>query len=356
MLNLAVIGTGRYGTNIIYAFKQLEYDGIANIVSICDTDEKTLQHQCKRFNLKGYVDYKEMLEKEHIDAVAIATPDHLHRQICIDAANLGKHILVEKPMDITVEGCLEMINAAKRNHVLLQVDFHKRYDPHHQEICKNIREGKFGIIEYGYVHMEDRIEVPAKWFSTWAASSSPVWFLGVHFIDLVRWFIQSNGKLVYAKGNKIKLKDMGIDTYDSISAKVLFENDVSFTFDTSWILPDKFESIVNQSIRIVGTEGIVECDTQDRGTRVCTTKKGMETYNPNFILESKDRRGNIRYTGYGIESINDFVYNILYLKNGGDIEDLKKNAISAFGEDGLEVTKIAVAIHRSIEKKEIVYI
>jgi len=82
----------------------------------------------------------------------------------------------------------------------------------------------------------------------------------------------------------------------------------------------------------------------------------METYNPNFILESKDRRGNIRYTGYGIESINDFVYNILYLKNGGDIENLKKNAISAFGEDGLEVTKIAVAIHRSIEKKEIVYI
>ncbi len=356
MVNLGIIGTGRYGTNIIHAFKQLEQQGIAKLVSICDINEEILKEQCERYAVKGYRDCIEMLEKEDIDAVAIATPDHLHREPCVHAARCGKHILVEKPMDITIEGCLEILEVAKKNDVVVQVDFHKRYDPYHQQLCKDIRNGKFGTIEYGYVHMEDRIEVPSVWFSSWAKNSSPVWFLGVHFIDLVRWCLNSNGKCVYATGHKIKLKQMGIDTYDSISAKVVFENNVSVSFDFSWILPESFESIVNQSIRFVGTDGIIECDTQDRGTRLCSREKGMETYNVGFILESKDISGKTVYRGYGIESIADFVYNILYLKKGGSIQDLKKNTTGAFGEDGLEVTKIAVAMHRSLETGKIIYI
>lgn len=356
MLNLAVIGTGRYGTNIVHAFRQLESQGIATLVSICDTNQDVLTGQCKKYNVQGYADYREMFDKEKIDAVAIATPDHLHRDIAVFAVNAGKHVLVEKPMDVTVEGCLEMKKAAEKNNVLIQVDFHKRYDPYHQQLCKDIRSGKFGIIEYGYVHMEDRIEVPSVWFSSWAQYSSPVWFLGIHFIDLVRWCLQSNGKYVFATGSRIKLKKMGIDTYDSVSAKVVFENSVSVTFDMCWILPEKFEAIVNQSIRFVGTEGIIECDTQDRGTRLCSTKNGMETYNLGFILETQDRYGNTVYKGYGIESIADFVYNIQHLKNGGSFEHLKKNVISAFAEDGLETTRIATAIHKSLETGEIVHI
>ena len=356
MLNLAVIGAGRYGTNIIRAFKQVESELEVKLVSICDINEKVLKSQCEKYNVQGYVDYREMFEREKIDAVAVATPDPFHKDPCICAANLGKHILVEKPMDITVEGCLEIIEASKKNNVLLQVDFHKRYDPYHQQLCRDVRDGKFGEIEYGYVHMEDRIEVPSEWFRDWSYLSSPVWFLGVHFIDLVRWCIRKNGRCAYATGNKIKLKGMGIDTYDSISAKVVFDNGVSVSFDSCWILPRSFEAIVNQSIRFIGTEGIIECDTQDRGTRLCSNKNSMETYNLGFILESKDRAGNTVYKGYGIESINDFVYNITYLENGGSFENLKKYAISAFGEDGLEATKIAVAIHKSLETGQIVYV
>ncbi len=223
-------------------------------------------------------------------------------------------------------------------------------------MCRDVRDGKFGRIEYGYVHMEDRIEVPVRWFRNWAHLSSPVWFLGVHFIDLVRWCIQSNGKYVFATGMKIKLKEMGIDTYDSISAKVVFENGVSVNFDSCWILPENFEAIVNQSIKLVGTDGIIECDTQDRGTRLCSKKNGMETYNVGFILESKDRSGDTVYKGYGIESINDFVYNVNYLRQGKSIDELKKYALFASCEDGLEVTKIAVAIHKSLETGQIIYI
>jgi len=356
MVNVAVIGLGKFGTNILNAFTQAQRDGACKLVAICDINDEILAAQEKKYGIKGYKNYREMLEKEPIDGVAIATPDPFHREPALYAANLGKHIFVEKPMDVTVSGCMEMIDACRKNDVLLQVDFHKRYDPYHREVCRNVRNGKFGIIEYGYVHMEDRIEVPAVWFPSWAPKSSPMWFLGIHFIDLMRWMLQADGRRVYATGKKLKLKEMGIDTYDSISALVEFSNGTSITFDVSWIIPLKFEAVVNQGFRLVGTKGIAECDTQNRGTVVCTEEMGMETYNVGFLLEGTDRQGNTFYTGYGIESINDFVYNLVYIKDGGSISNLRKYAISGFGEDGLEATRIAVAVHESLNTGSLINI
>ncbi len=348
MVKLGVIGLGKFGTNILNTYKQLEKTGLCKLVAICDINEKILEQQAKKYNAKPYIDYKEMIDKEELDGIAISTPDPFHKEPAVYASNKKIHIFVEKPLDITVEGCIEIIESCKRNKILLQVDFHKRFDPFHIAIKKDIEEGKIGKIEYGSCYMEDKIVVPRDWFPNWACKSSPVWFLGVHFFDLMRWLIKSDGKRVYAKGVKNKLKSLGIETFDSVLAMVEFENGAVISFELSWILPEKFESIVNQGFRLVGDEGIIECDSQDRGTRVCYGKEGVITYNSVFINES-EKMGEIVYSGYGIESIADFVYNINYLKNGAKIEDLKDGP-TAFGEDGLEATKISVAVHESIKK------
>jgi len=352
MIKLGIIGLGKFGTNILNTYLQLEREGLCKLVAVCDINEKILEEKVKKYNLKGYKDYREMIEKEEFDGIAVATPDPFHKGPVIYAANKKIHVFVEKPLDITVEGCIEMIEVCKKNNVLLQVDFHKRFDPFHIAIKKDIDEGKIGKIEYGSVHMEDKIIVPRDWFPNWASKSSPVWFLGVHFFDLLRYLLRSNGKSVFAKGIKNKLKSIGINSFDSVCGILEFENGAIFSFEFSWILPENFESIVNQGLKIVGEKGIIECDSQDRGTRVFYENYGVMSYNPVFINESK-KRGKIVYSGYGIESIADFVYNIKYIKEGYKIDDLK-GEISAFGEDGLEVTKIAVSVHESIEKgKEI---
>jgi len=348
MIKLGIIGLGKFGTNILNTYKQLEREGICKLVAVCDINENLLQQQAEKYNAKPYKDFKEMIDKEELDGVAIATPDPFHREPAVYAANKKIHVFVEKPLDVKVEGCLEIIETCKKNNVLLQVDFHKRFDPFHIAIKKDIEEGKIGKVEYGSCHMEDKIIVPRDWFPNWAGKSSPVWFLGVHFFDLIRWLIGSDAKSVFAKGIKNKLAAMGIDTYDSVVSTVEFKNGAVITFELSWILPESFESIVNQGFKLVGDKGIIECDSQYRGTRLCYETSGVMTYNPVFINENRDRTGNTVYSGYGIESIADFVYNIRYIKNGGNIENLKKG-ISSFGEDGLEVTKIAVGVHRSIE-------
>jgi predicted dehydrogenase len=345
-IRLGVIGAGKFGYNHLLALSQAARSGAAELVAVADLNADLLEQRRIEFDLKGYTDFREMIEREKLTAVTIATPDHLHREIALHAARSGLHMLVEKPLDLTEEGCEEIIQAAAENGVLLQVDFHKRFDPEHREMARRIRQGELGEILYGYAHMEDRIEVPSRWFPGWAARSSPAWFLAIHFFDLVRWAIEAEPVRVFATGQKAKLAAMGLDTFDAIQAKVDFANGASVTFDTSWILPDSFESIVNQGLRLVGTEGIFEIDSQDRGASSCIAGEGMRTYNNHFIRTVVAKDGRPHYAGYGIESIADFVENLVFLDQGGTLASLAGSYPG--GYDGLQATRMALAAHRSI--------
>ena len=352
-IRLGVIGAGIYGTNLLRVFRQVQYEGLARLVAVADIDEDIVKQQQESFGIKGYIDYKEMLEKENLDAIGIATPDHLHREISLDVAEQGKHLFVEKPLDMTVQGCDEIINTASRNNILLQVDFHKRFDRPFMALRNEIQTGKLGKIQYGYVWMEDTIEVPYEWLPSWAPNSSPAWFLGTHYFDLLRWVFQCNVVKVYATGHKGKLIALGVDTFDSIQAKLEFENKATINIDVSWILPKSFGSMVNGGLRIIGTKGIWEIDGQNRGVEKCTEEKvGVQTPNYYMKLEEKDLYGHAVYTGFIIDSIKSFVKNVHLIKNGGRLQDLKGKYAS--GEDGREATRIASAIHESIEHDKIV--
>jgi len=344
---IGVIGAGTFGINHLRAFQQLTHSGQAELVALAEVNESTLRSRLEAFPIKGYTDYREMLEKENLDGVSIATPDHLHREITVTCAKAGKHVLVEKPLDVTVAGCREMVQTAEDSGVLLQVDFHKRYDPEHEQVHAAARSGDLGDILYGYAYMEDRIEVPADWFPHWAGRSSPVWFLGVHFFDLVRWILGCNATRVFATGQRRHLRSMGVDTFDAVQAQVEFENGAAICFETSWILPREFEAVVNQGMRLVGTQGLWEVDTQDRGSQSCRVGTGMQTWNSSFLRERRDQRGRPYYRGYGVESIEDFAFNVNFLLDGGSLDAL--GGRHAAGVDGLEVTKIAVAAHQSVE-------
>ena len=307
---IAVIGAGKFGEMHLRAFQQMQRESRAVLVAVADIDSDLLALRRRQYGVETFSEYRKMLEKTNPDGVAIVTPDYLHREIALDCIRSGRHVLVEKPLDVTVEGCCEILSAAETEGRLLQVDFHKRYDPYHRELRDLVSDGALGDVEYGYAYMEDRIEVPRDWFPGWAAQSSPAWFLGVHMYDLIRWVANSDGRWVSATGVKKKLASLGIDTYDCIQAKLVLESGASFSIDTSWILPDTHEAIVNQGIRVVGTEGLLEVDTQDRGARGCLKGAGMQTLNLGFFKEQKDATGRSHYSGYGIESIQAFADNI----------------------------------------------
>jgi predicted dehydrogenase len=351
-IKVGVVGGGRFGLMHLRAFDQLRREGRVESIALAEINGELLQERCTEFGVAGYADYFEMLQREELDAVTVVTPDFLHRQIALDCIAAGKHVLVEKPLDTSTEGCGQIVRAAERAGVMVQVDFHKRFDPYHTELHDAIAQGELGVPEYGYAWVEDSIEVPRDWFPHWVAQSSPAWFLGVHMVDLFRWFIGGrNGRRVWATASKCKLASLGIDTYDSVQALIEFEDSVSFHLDASWIMPEGFEALVNQGIRIVGSEGVGEVDSQDRGARLATTTGGQRTVNPSFFLQQPGR-GGIRYSGYGVDAIADFADNVQLLKTGRKLDE--KCGRSAYARDGLEVTRITEGIHRSIETGEIV--
>lgn len=180
-IRVAVVGGGIYGTYHLQALKQLEKEEKVKLVALADLNEEVLEKNKSAFKIKVYKDYREMLNKESLDALSVATPDFLHREITLEAIDNGLHVLVEKPLDITVEGCEEIIEHSQKRNVLVQVDFHKRYDPDHMLLEKLIRQGRMGDICYGYAWVEDRIDVPTEWFN-WTAKTSPAFFFGCSFL------------------------------------------------------------------------------------------------------------------------------------------------------------------------------
>ena len=345
-VRVGVVGGGIWGNYHLLASREIESLGKATLVAMAARTEKTARKQADAFGIKGYTDYQAMITREDLDAVTIATPDHLHREIALFALEQGKHVLVEKPMDLTVAGCQTMIDAAKANDLLLQVDFHKRYDYNNIDARNKVRSGKLGELQYAYAYMEDKIVVPAEWLAGWASHSSPFWFIGVHKYDLVRWITGKEAVSVWAHGRKGKLREIGLDTFDSVSASILMDGDMTCTVDVNWILPREFEAVVNQGFRLVGSRGIIEIDAQDRGLRYCIEAEGNATPNFNAIFTEETPWGWKSVKGYFADPIKDFLFNAAYLKSGGSLQALEGRYPS--GLDGLKVTEVAEAVERSV--------
>jgi predicted dehydrogenase len=257
---------------------------------------------------------------------------------------------VEKPLDLTSAGCLDMIKLSEKKGLLLMVDFHKRYDPYMIDIHNRVKAGEAGDLYYGYFYMEDKITVPLENLRKWAEESSPFWFVGVHKVDLVRWITGQEIIRVAAKGYRGKLEKEGINALDAVSTRLIMDGGFSCTIDVNWIIPKRFESLVNQGIRLIGSKGLIEADTQDRGLRFCTADLGMQSVNKFAYHSQETMQGYQAVSGYYVDPIKDFIRKIHFVLNGGNIEQVKGTFPS--GTDGMIATQVAEAVTQSIKSGE----
>jgi predicted dehydrogenase len=109
--------------------------------------EDDLRQLADQYNVSSvYTDIGQLLADPRVDAVYIATPVDLHKQHTIEAARAGKHVLLEKPMALTVRDCRQMISACEKSGVKLQVGYMRRFHPHHAKIKQIIDRGSLGEI------------------------------------------------------------------------------------------------------------------------------------------------------------------------------------------------------------------
>lgn len=127
-VKVGIIGTGLIAQlmHIPYVREISTYD----LCAICDANKNLVKTVGQTYSIpKVYTDHLEMLRKENLDAVVVCVPDEYHDQVCVDASEAGCHVLVEKPMALSVKATERMINAAKKASRLLMLGYMKRYDP-----------------------------------------------------------------------------------------------------------------------------------------------------------------------------------------------------------------------------------
>lgn len=148
-INYGVIGVGGMGNGHLRHLLDLKQEQNIEVVGVCDVFHKRTESARNAAQLpesSGYADYRKLLERDDVDAVVVATPDHWHAQICLDAMEAGKHVYVEKPMTRTFDEALKMLDTAGRTKRLVQVGSQGCTDAKWHKAGEIVRSGGIGKV------------------------------------------------------------------------------------------------------------------------------------------------------------------------------------------------------------------
>lgn len=246
--NFGIIGTGLIADIHAQAIQSL---GNANLAGVCSSDPANANTFAKKYNCKAFANYAEMLESSEIDIVTIATPSGNHMEPALEAAKLGKHVLCEKPMEISLERIDKMIAAHKNAGTYLGGIFNYRYNDSVTILKKAIVEGQFGNISYASVHVpwwRSDEYYKSKWRGTWALDGGGALMnQSIHMIDLLQYLagpIDSLSAYIATRGHDIEVED-------TATAIVKFKNKfLGGIYGSTASFPGQF-----RRIEITGTRG-----------------------------------------------------------------------------------------------------
>ena len=324
-----VIGVGLWGE--YHALTYANYPG-AELVAVCDVDAGRAAEMADKYGAqRWYTAYQELLADTEIDAVTVATPDYLHTEIGIAAAQAGKDILMEKPLALTVEDCQKIIAAADQAGVKLMVDFHNRWSPPFNVLKQRIVAGELGEPLLVNARLNNTLFVPTEMLR-WAGRSATIWFTGSHLIDLVCWLVGSQVVRVYSVSRARVLAARGIDTPDFFETTLEFASGAVAFVENCWVLPDSEPSVVDFKMRLVGTAGSATVDT--------THNRTLELYTDRVAFPDVLGLPKVfgQQQGFAVESIKHFAACVIH-----DKEPLLT------GQDGLVNTAIVCAALKSAE-------
>jgi len=209
----------------------------ARLVAVCDIDEERLNRVGDALGARKYKDYAEMLRDAEVEVVSIALPSGMHAQAGIQAAQAGKHVVVEKPIDVNLEAIDALIAAADKAGVKLGAVFQSRYNPLFRAIKQVLDSGRFGRL-FG-IHADlfwwreqsyYQDVAHGQWKGTWAIDGGgSLANQGIHTLDLVQWL----GGPVQSVFGYMGVYGHDIEAEDKMSAVLCFANGAVGTINTT---------------------------------------------------------------------------------------------------------------------------
>lgn len=256
-LNYAIIGCGRISPNHIAAAK----DNDINIVAICDLSKTKMEDIKNRFNLddtvKMYEDYREMISKEDLDLIAIATESGKHGKIALDCIDNNINLIIEKPIALSLKEADLIIKKSQEKNVKISSCHQNRFNKSIQKIREAIEQGRFGKLFYATAHIRwnrgKSYYEQASWRGTWEQDGGALMNQCIHNIDLLRWMM--GGKIKEVTAITDNLNHDYLETEDLGLAIVKFENGAYGIIEgTTNIYPKNLE----ETLYIFGEKGTVK--------------------------------------------------------------------------------------------------
>lgn len=192
MLRFALVGCGRIAKRHAELLGLKQIAG-AELAGVCDIVKDKADKLAEPYGVPAYADMHEMMKKEKVDVVVVLTESGRHAEHTVALAQYGKHIVVEKPMALTLDDADAMIRACDRNNIRLFVVKQNRFNVPVVQLRKALEAGRFGKLVMGTVRV--RWCRPQKyydqdgWRGTWALDGGVLTNQASHHVDLLEWMM-----------------------------------------------------------------------------------------------------------------------------------------------------------------------
>lgn len=335
-LGFAVLGCGRIAERHISLLGSGHIEG-AHLVSVCDLKKERAEKFSKKFNIPGYQNLHEMMEqnKQEIDAVIILTESGLHAKHCLELAVYKKHIIVEKPMALTLNDADEMIRVCDQYGIKLFVVKQNRYNVPIQKLKQALMANRFGKLALGTVRVrwkrDQEYYDQDPWRGTWAYDGGVFANQASHHVDLLLWLMGEVDSVFALSATRL----VDVEVEDTGVAIIRFRSGALGVIEaTTAARPKDIEG----SISILGEKGMVEVG----GFAVNEIKHwefSQKLPEDELIINSKETPPSVY--GFGHKS---FLENV--------VRAINKDAPALVdGLEGRKSLEVIAAIYESIETK-----
>ena len=241
-----VVGVGAMGR--VHARIYVEMDDV-DLVATSDPDVAARERLSGTHRVKAYADHVEMAEAERLDVVSVATPTHLHASISCDLLERGVHVLVEKPVALSIEQGQAMIEEARKAGLVLMVGHVEHFNPAVNEIRGRLARNELGKVFQ--IHARRLSPFPPR-----ITDVGVILDLASHDIEVMRHLVGSNVARVFAE---VAQKAHAAEE-DLLNGLLRFENGVIGVLDVNWLTPTKVRQLT-----VLGENGmyLVDYITQD---------------------------------------------------------------------------------------------
>lgn len=325
-VRIAQIGCGYWGSNLT---RNVAADPKAELAAICDSDPVVLQGVAGKYPaVAQFRSLDEVLAQVSIDAVVIATPSKLHFEHSLAALRAGKHVLVEKPMTISVEEAIELVRVAEDVGRILMVGHTFLYNNIVREIKRRIDGGELGQIHYAY---SQRLSL-----GQFRHDCDVLWTLAPHDISILNYWFGSRPCRVSAHGRSHVWVEEGIA--DVCFCLLEYPGGRSTHLHLSWMDPQKVRQIV-----IVGNKKMLVYDDVDTSKHIQIFDKGIERKRQGYVGDYADFKTRLRTGDLIIPNVR--LVEPLSVEIGHFVDCVRDGRIPfTDGRHGLEVIRILEAL------------